>query len=207
MKKPVSFFLEDMDAISSTGKTMYVNAVGATSYVDKEDNLQDWFKKAMTHRVAKKGERELMDFLRSWLVNIELNIEKGGYKNNILLDTAKLFNDNLRELNELITSEYAGTVVLLNTIKTREVEEEGKTVTKQYENVYNKQFLPGNCMRFFKTDYTGDRPKFVQKFVDEVRGEYGCKDFYYLGELKDYVEGENVMSSDAPILSDSGKDY
>jgi hypothetical protein len=205
-KTPVSFFLEDRDLVSRSGKNQYINAVGAASYVDKEENLQDWFRKAMTYRKAKKGEEELMNFLRGWLVGIELNIEKGGYKNNILLDMNKLFNNNLRELNELITSEYAGTVTALATVKTREIVEEGKPVSKQYQNIYNKAFLPGNCMRFFRSA-TDQKPKFIQNFIDNIKGEYGCKDFYILEPMRDYVEGENPVSSDQPVLTEKGSDY
>lgn len=197
-KTPITFFLENTDDVSQTGKLRYVNAVGASSYMDAEDNLQDWFKKAMTYRVAKKGECELMEFMRNWMTGIELNVDKGGNRNNILLEMSKLFRGNPTEMKDIANSEFAGTVVCLATIKSKQTEDG----TKNYQNVYNRRFLPGNCIRYF-TAKKGNKPapRFVQKFVDEISGEYGPKDYFVVEELRDYREGENPVNTDQAVLN------
>ncbi len=207
-KTPVTLFLEEMDVISQNGKYQYINAVGSSTYVDKESNLPDWFKKAQSYRAAKKGENELMEFLRSWLVGIELNLEKGGARNNILLDMSKIFSGDVRELNDLVSSEFAGTITLMTVVRARDVQEQGETKTKLYQSVFTKAFLPGNCARYFRTGASGQKPKFVERFVEKVIDrEYGCKDFYAMEEIRDYKEGENPVASPQAKLTEQGNDY
>lgn len=192
-KTPVTFFLEDEEDTTSTGKTWYVNSVGTSSCKDSADLLESWFTKAMTFRPARKGEVQLMNFLRSWLQNIELNLEKGGDKNNILPDMKKLFKGNVKELNDLVKSEYAGTVVALATIRTK-----GDEI---YQNIYNREFLPGYCIKYLTTDFKGEIPTWISRFLTNIKGTYGPKDYFVTEELRDYVEGENPVSSGDAILT------
>lgn len=202
-KTPVTFFLEDDDVISEASrKTQYVNAVGKTSYTDSEENLAEWFKKAMTYRKARKGEAELMEFLRNWLQDIELNLEKGGSRNNILLDMSKIFTGNVKELNDLVTSEYAGTIVCDATVRSKKTEDG----TKFYQSVYNRRFLPGYCIKYFEGPIK-NTPKFVSDFVDEMKGKYGPKDYFSMDLMRDYVEGENPVDTDAAVLRPETPNY
>lgn len=202
-KTPVKFFMENEDEIATTGKTRYVNAVGKSSYADSEENLADWFKKAMTYRVAKKGEAELMEFVRNWLQDIELNVDKGGNKNNILLDINKILQGNVKELNDLIDSEYAGTVVATASIRSKKTEDG----TKLYQNIFNKKFLPGYCIKYFNPLNTKMVPNFVEEWKTDVKGEHGCKDYFTLEPLRDYKEGENPVEKDAAILQPTTPRY
>lgn len=172
------FFIEKKIATSQGGKTMYINAVGKKSYAFKGDtteetaaNLPDWFKKAMTYREAYRGEDRIMGFLRSWLQGIELDVDKGGYRNNILLDMNKLMSGDVSELNSLATSEYASTVVGMSII------EEGKE-GKVYSNIYDREFLPGYAIKFFK-DGDFEKSKIVSNFIREIKGAYGPKNYTF----------------------------
>lgn len=199
---PLTFFLEDVDVTSSTGKTQFVNAVGKTSYQGSEATLGEWFKKAMLYRVAKKGEAELMEFVRNWLQDIELNVDKGGNRNNILLDLPKIFKGNLKELNDLVESEFAGTVVATATVRTKM----GEDGPKYYQSIYNKHFLPGYCLKYFAGSAKGT-PKFVVDFIEEMKGPYGPKDFFTVEMLRDYKEGENPVSTDSAVLRPDAPTY
>jgi hypothetical protein len=45
-----------------------------------------------------------------------------------------------------------------------------------------------------------------ERFVINVTGEYGCKDFYTLKDLRDYNSDDNLVASDKVIAEDDG-DY
>jgi hypothetical protein len=45
-----------------------------------------------------------------------------------------------------------------------------------------------------------------ERFVLNITGEYGCKDFYTFKDLKDYNPEDNFVSSDKP-MSDDGDDF
>ena len=41
-----------------------------------------------------------------------------------------------------------------------------------------------------------------ERFVLDVTGEYGCKDFYILKDIRDYNPEDNLVASDKPIADD-----
>jgi hypothetical protein len=41
-----------------------------------------------------------------------------------------------------------------------------------------------------------------ERFVVNVTGEYGCRDFYILKDLKDYNPDDNLVASDKAISED-----
>jgi len=45
-----------------------------------------------------------------------------------------------------------------------------------------------------------------EKFIVNVIGEYGCKDYYILKDLQDYNTDDNLVASDA-FISDDGDDF
>jgi hypothetical protein len=45
-----------------------------------------------------------------------------------------------------------------------------------------------------------------ERFVLNVTGEYGCKDFYTFQELKDYNADDNLVSSDR-VIADDDSDF
>ncbi len=170
------FFLVNKERQNKTEtKKQYINLSGATSWSDSPNNLQDWFSK-IDYRVAKTGEEELYGFLRSWLNLLDWNT------NEEMLDNKKLFKGNVKELRDLMKGEYASTVMCMGIAK--EGEKDGEK--RIYQGVYNRAFLPGNCIKFFATK--GKKmPKMVQRFIDTITdSDYGCPDNYSLEPLHDF---------------------
>jgi hypothetical protein len=210
-KFKVNFFLEHKEKTNKDQtKKQYINNIGITSWADDENNLPDWFK-GRDYRVAKVGEEEMYGFLRTWLGNLNYRSE------NVVLDIdwKPLMRGNVREIKSQIDGEYATNIVALATIKT--VEKDGEV--KEYQNVYNKGFLPAYTLKNFRlVDYS--KPEVLnglrlkkskelkphERFVITVTGEYGCRDFYSLKDLRDYNSDENLVASDSVITND-GSDY
>jgi hypothetical protein len=208
----VSFFLEDKERENRDGtKKQYINNVGTTSWADDESNLYEWFTKGRDYRVAYVGEEDLYGFIQKWLSKLDYR----HADTELQLDWKKLMRGDVRDLKNQIGGEYCGTVVSLATVVVRERDGE----TKEYQGIYNKGFLPGWAMKFFRAvDYTDNRIveslkskksrdlKQHEKFVVEVAGEYGCKDYYILKEIESYDPDDNLVASDKHI-SEDGDDY
>jgi len=45
-----------------------------------------------------------------------------------------------------------------------------------------------------------------ERFVLSVNGEYGCKDYYILKDIKEYNPEDNLVASDK-VISDDGADF
>jgi hypothetical protein len=210
-KFKVSFFLENKEKVNRDGtKKQYINTVGTTSWADDANNLGDWFT-SRDYRVAFIGEEDLYTFLRTWLGGLDYR----DAETTLSLDWKKLMKGNVKDLKDQIGGEFTTSVVALATIKTV-VKDEG---TKEYQSVYNRAFLPAYAIKQFRlvdfgnsTIVSGLRAKKLrdlkphERFVLNVTGEYGCRDFYILKDLKEYNSEDNFAASDAPISTD-GADY
>ena len=200
-KFKVSFYIEDRERVSKDGlRTQYINNVGKISWADDENKLPVWFK-AKDYRVAKVGEEELYEFLKTWLGGLNLNADK----TTLSLDWKRLMRGNVKELREQMGGEFEKNVVALATIHTEE--RDGDILA--YQRVYNAAFSPANTIKFFKLlDYEDEKVierikekpvlnrKAYEKFALKVtNSEYGCKDFYKLRELKLYNPEENIVAS------------
>lgn len=207
----VTFFLENKIKENKDGsKKQYINNIGTCSWATDQNDLADWFTKR-DYRVAFVGEEDFYEFLRTWLGN--LDYRDGG--TTLQLDWKSLMKGNLKDLKSQIGGEYATTVVALATIKTV-AKEDG---VKEYQGVFNRAFLPAyNLKQFRLVDY--NRPDVLsnlkqkkskdlkphERFVLKVTGEYGCKDFYILKDMKEYNADDNLVASDA-VISEDGSDY
>ncbi len=208
----VSFFLEDRERENRDGtKKQYINSVGMTAWAADENDLWDWFTKDRDYRVAYVGEEDLFDFMRTWLGKLD-------YRNSttvLELEWKKLMRGNVSDLKNEIDGEWCNTVVALATVVVKERDGE----TKEYQGIYNKGFLNGYTMKQFRlVDYTdnrtlnslrGRKPRELkphERFVVNVTGEYGCKDYYILKEIEEYNPGDNLVASDS-YISDDGSDY
>jgi hypothetical protein len=122
---------------------------------------------------------------------------------------------NAKDIKAQVGGEYSTSILALATIKTVVKNDENK----EYQGVYNKAFLPAyNLKQFRLIDYSradvlsGIRQKKSkdlrphERFVLNVTGEYGCKDFYILKDMKDYNANDNLVASDS-VLSEDGADY
>lgn len=208
----VSFFLEDKQRQNRDGtKNQYINSVGTTSWADEESNLYDWFTKDRDFRIAYVGEEDLYNFMQKWLSKLDYR----DVETELQLDWKKLMRGDVRDLKSQIGGDYCNTVVSMATVVVRERDGE----SKEYQGIYNKGFLSGWAMKFFRAvDYTDRRVveslkakasrdlKQHERFVVQVAGEYGCKDYYILKEIESYNPGDNLVASDKHI-SDDEADY
>jgi len=210
-KFKVNFYLEDKEKENKDQtKKQYINNVGTCSWADDPNNLPKWFSER-EYRVAFVGEEELYNFLRTWLGELDYR----DAATTLQLEWKKVMKGNLKELKSQINGEWCTNVVALATIKTVIKEDD----TKEYQAVYNKSFLPSYAIKQFRlVDFSkqevlsGLRAKKSkdlkphERFVLTVTGEYGCKDFYILKDLKEYNPEDNLVASDKP-MSDDGDDF
>jgi hypothetical protein len=207
----VSFFLEDKLRENKDGtKQQYINELGSCSWADDPNNLPDWFVKR-EYRQAYVGEEDLYNFLRTWLCELDYRSEA----TTLQVEWKKLMKGNVKDLKDQINGEWCGTIVPLATVIVKDVEGE----MKEYQGIYNKAFLPAYSLKNFRlidysnpkliADLHAKKPKDLkthEKFVVNVTGEYGCKNFYILRDLQDYNPDDNLVASDKPI-SEEGDDY
>lgn len=210
-KFKVTFFLEDVVKVNKDAtKTQYINAVGMCSWADDPNNLYEWFTNR-EYRPAFVGEEDLYNFLRTWLGNLDLR----DAESTLQIEWKKLMNGNVRDIKQLIGGEFVTNVVALATIKS--VIKDGDT--KEYQNIYNKAFLPAYTLKNFRLlDYSNSEElsklrnkkskelKPHERFVLNVTGEYGCKDFYTFKDLKDYNPDDNLVASDK-VIADDDSDF
>ena len=210
-KFKTTFFLENKEKENKDQtKKQYINSIGSCSWADDPNNLPQWFT-SREYRVAFVGEEELYNFLRTWLGELDYR----DAETTLQLEWKKLMKGNAKDLKDQIDGEWSTNVVALATVKTVIKDEE----TKEYQGVYNKAFLPAYSIKQFRLiDFSN--PEIVsglrskkskdlkphERFVLNVTGEYGCKDFYILKDLKEYNSDDNLVASDKAI-SDDGADY
>jgi hypothetical protein len=206
-KFKLTFFIENKEKENRDGtKKQYINNIGRCTWADSPNNLPTWFQER-ENRVAFVGEEDLYNFLRSWLSNIDFSSKKS----TLQVEFNKLIKGNVKELKEQINGEWATNIVALATINTKETDDG----VKEFQNIYNKAFLPPYSIKAFRLlDYnaagtiSGLRQKSAkdlkphERFVLNVVGEYGCKDFYTFKELKEYSSEDNLVASDKVIAED-----
>ena len=209
-KFKVSFFLEDKERENKDGtKKQYINEVGSCSWADDPNNLPEWFSKR-EYRVAYVGEEELYDFMKVWLGDLDFR----DADTVLQLEWKKLMRGNVKDIKDQINGEYSVNIVALSTIVSKERDGE----IKEYEVVYNKAFLPVYALKQFRlidydspkvlSDLQSKKPKDLkahERFVLKVSGEYGCKDFFVLKDLKEYVPGDNFAASNSHIEEDDAE--
>ena len=210
-KFKVTFFLENKEKENKDQtKKQYINSIGSCSWAADPNDLPEWFAKR-DYRVAFVGEEDLYNFLRTWLGNLDYR----DAETTLELDWKKMMKGNVKDLKEQIDGEWCTNIVALATIKTVIKDEE----TREYQGVYNRAFLPAYAIKSFRlVDFNksdvidGLRKKKSkdlkphERFVLTVTGEYGCKDFFILKDLKEYNADDNLVASDKAI-SEDGADY
>lgn len=210
-KFKATFFLEDrVKENKDQTKKQYINAVGIASWADDPNNLPEWFSKR-EYRPAFVGEDDFYGFLRTWLGNLDYR----DADTTLQVDWKKMMRGNLNDLKSQIDGEWATSVVGLATVKTVIKDDE----VKEYQGMFTKSFLPAFAIKQFRlVDYSNSKVleslrskkskdlKPHERFVVQVTGEYGCKDYYTFKDIADYDADSNLVSSDA-VLSDDGADY
>jgi hypothetical protein len=207
----VSFFLEDKERENKDNtKRQYINSVGVCSWAADPNDLPDWFT-TREYRVAYTGEEDLYSFMRTWLNELDYR----SADTTLDLDWKKLMKGNVKDIKDQINGEWCAPVVALATVITKTKDDD----TKEYQGVYNRGFLSPYSLRNFRLiDYSDQavldklaskKPRDLkahEKFVLQVTGQYGCKDFYILKDLKEYDADENMVSSDAAKIDNSADD-
>ena len=211
-KFKVSFFLEDKERENKDGsKNQYINSIGMCSWAADDNDLAEWFTKGRDFRIAYTGEEDLYNFMRTWLADLDYR----DADTVLQLDWKKLMRGNVKDLRDQINGEWCKSIVALATVIVKERDGE----SKEYQGIYNKAFLGGYALKQFRlVDYgskkvqdnlKAKKPKDLkahEKFVVNVIGEYGCKDYYTLKDLQDYNTDDNLVASDA-YISEEGDDY
>jgi hypothetical protein len=188
-------------------KKQYINSIGVCSWASNEDLLPAWFLKR-DKRVAHIGEEEFLGFVRIWLGGLDFS----DPDTEIMLDWKKVMAGDLKDLKDQIDGEFTQTVGALATMKTVDKEDGPKS----YQNIFIKSFFPGYSIRNMRLiDYNNPdvvrgltfrksaELKMHERFVVNVAGEYGCKDYYTFKELHDYDPDSNLVESDKVIATDS----
>ena len=211
-RNKVSFFLEDKERENKDGtKNQYINSVGNCSWVSDPNDLQDWFTENREFRVAYVGEEDLYNFLRTWLCELDYR----HAETTLMQDWKKLMKGNVKDLEDQINGEWCGNVVCMATVSTKEKDNE----VKEYQGIYNKSFLPAYTLKQFRlVDYNKSSVvdslsskksrdlKPHERFVLNLTGEYGCKDYYIFSDIEDYNSGDNLVASNDAI-DDEDADY
>jgi hypothetical protein len=206
-KFKTTFFLENKEKENKDKtKKQYINNIGSCSWADDANNLPTWFA-AREYRVAFVGEEELYNFMRTWLGDLDYR----DAETTLQLDWGKMMKGNVKDLKAQVNGEWCTNIVALATIKTVQKEDE----IKEYQGVFNKAFLPSYSLKLFRLINYNDQTiisnlrakkskdlKPHERFVINVTGEYGCKDFYTFKDLKEYNSDDNLVASDKVIAED-----
>jgi hypothetical protein len=207
-KTKVVFFLEDTKRSNKDNtKHQYVNSVGVCSWASSQETLPIWFGNKRTYRIAYSGEEELISFLRIWLGGLDYSDET----TQLMLEWKEVMKGNLTEWKEEIGGENEQTVGALATVKTVDRGEGPKS----YQSVFSKSFFPGYSIKNMRlVDYNNPdvvrgltfrksaELKMHERFVVNVAGEYGCKEFYTFKDLQDYDPDTNLVESDKVLAID-----
>ena len=207
-KTNATFWLEHGEKENKDAtKKQYINSIGVCSWASSPDLLPVWFLKR-DYRVAHIGEEEFLGFVRIWLGGLDFS----DLSTEIMLDWKKVMSGDLKDLKEQIDGEFTQTVGALATVKTVEKEDGPKS----YQNIFIKSFFPGYSIKSMRVvDYNNPdvvrgltfrksaELKMHERFVVNVTGEYGCKDYYTFKELHDYDPEANLVESDKVIAADS----
>lgn len=207
-KTNATFWLEHGEKENKDAtKKQYINSIGVCSWASSPDLLPAWFLKR-DYRVAHIGEEEFLGFVRMWLGGLDFS----DMDTEIMLDWKKVMAGNLKDLKDQIDGEFTQTVGALATVKTVEKEDGPKS----YQNIFIKSFFPGYSIKSMRVvDYNNPDVvrgltfrksadlKMHERFVVNVAGEYGCKDYYTFKELHDYDPDSNLVESDKVIAADS----
>ena len=188
-------------------KMQFINAVGNTAWAADENELKSLSTEANTkegsrkfykefisrdYRPALSGEEKLYDFLQKFT-----NMDTRALDTELSLDTKRLFKGNFSELQELLESEFKDNTLCgcatVRAVKPTPTTEDPNPGFKEYQGMFD-EFLPGGYIRYFQ-EGVKNRPDYVNKFIASMEGEHGCKDFYIVGPIRDYVAGEHPAMS------------
>lgn len=176
----LSFFISEDFKVSSTGKTLYINQMGRTAYLESLENIPEnmkWYDTTGIRR-AYKGEPELIEFIKNF-ANVSAN-GKCYFENPKLL-----FAGNIHEIKSVLESFPNNKIKLLCTVKKGE---EGK---------YYQDFYSRKTERPYSKDFT-----YLRDSIDQWKRNGGGANHIlpeYPFQLKEFIpDGENEIIPDSP---------
>lgn len=223
---------KDRESQNTPGSFQWINNQGTTSYATSKENLADWFKEGKDVRKAKVGEAEFMEFMRNCMAvdfskggTLQYDVSK-FFKGNVKELAGDLKSDYLstiiinmtikerdvveNEGDEPVKKEYENFYnkafapgsqwrFLQNKREFTEAD-----IVKLHEKVErNKEIIAhnkANPTAKKKQEWLSPLEKIVVQMTDQ---QYPCKDRTYFGMHKEYVPGEDFISSDKVL---SGND-
>mgnify|MGYP003472970780 CR=1 FL=1 len=223
---------KDRESQNTPGSFQWINNQGTTSYATSKENLADWFKEGKDVRKAKVGEAEFMEFMRNCMAvdfskggTLQYDVSK-FFKGNVKELAGDLKSDYLstiiinmtikerdvveNEGDEPVKKEYENFYnkafapgsqwrFLQNKREFTETD-----IVKLHEKVErNKEIIAhnkANPTAKKKQEWLSPLEKIVVQMTDQ---QYPCKDRTYFGMHKEYVPGEDFISSDKVL---SGND-
>jgi len=216
---PINFTIYNAEDVSSTGKYKFVNQHGKSIYCDSAENLSEYFthtpgkiKQPLEYRKAFKGEANFLEFLASWT-----NINPFDNQSSLFVeDTKKFWAGNMKELNSILVDFSTNSVMVNFNVKVKEVsDDQGNTEIKEYNRIATKAFCSGGMMKYFrqyaknnfkdlngKAKISGVSMYNLNKFVEDIYGDYGVKDHTFKGELIEYDPNANPVNTDSAIVHD-----
>ena len=200
----MSFYIKNKPKKDRSGsKFLFINTVAQSQYATDE-SMVGKVTASRPLRIAKEGELELHEFLRYYLSGMDFKSDDA----ELMIDVKKLFKGDYSELKDLVGMAATKKILCLATIKT-------KADGTEVQEVFNKAFYYENGLAQIRnTDYTkpevirsislkGDKERsLLEKFINKIAGEYGCKHYYKLCEYTDYDPSSNVVSSNSVLVED-----
>lgn len=220
MKYPIYFNLLDIADISESGKTLFLNQQGKSMYSDTKANLKENFthtpgkiKEELQVKEAKKGERQFLAFLSSWIKPNPFNTEANLFPEN----TKKFWAGDMSEVNSLLSERDTNTVLVNFYVKT--VEKDGES--KEVQRLSTKGFCSGSYLPQLRNYITsgidslqkdtkiGKQSMYdLWKFLSDNFGEYGIKDAVTLkGELTVYTPGMTTPEAKTEAVDPASASY
>jgi hypothetical protein len=152
------------------------------------------------YRPALSGEADLIDFMKTWLSDLELYDHESNP--NLLLDTADLFRGDFTQLQDLVDSDFAnrtykGDTAPIGFVGLAYVKVDQDDPEKQHQKIF-KTFLPAQFMKFINNGCKMPNSwaeGVWKKFMKEIDGDYGPDGHYVLEPLKEYDPSEDFATS------------
>lgn len=227
-----SFFMRDVDTFSEkTNKYQFVNQVGESAWAEDKSQLTENFTKFRSkikdtnnykvigdkkYRVAKKGEADVLAYVRTWLSGFNYF----DPTTNIFFSVENVFKGKFKEFQEQIGNGFDMPVVECLTV--RRNEEDGKeyqgvwktalkSITDKKSTMSTIRGLDFNnptLARWMaekkdaKTNPKGRYLNDIEKVAIEMtQGEYNCKDFFHLGVIKPYDAQDYLPNTDGVLAT------
>lgn len=206
---PVTYTVKNAPSVSKADKPQFMNKMGDSSYAEGEMFLAEWFTNESKWTVkngglrkAFIGEAKLYEFLRAWQNRIEFDkVTKKPKIDEFSIDLKPVFKGNFKELQAMVGSELAGSVIMCQEV--RVVDKEGEV--KEYQGVYPYAVMPGYRAKIVKNAIGTGKwdTKALVNFKESI--ERSSNFYSNTGDLhwsQPYQPGANLATKSTEIATD-----